>query len=190
MEGSADLHRDSRGRKALGIAAIAVASLVLGTFVGPTGTVSGVEFSPDTFQHRSFRYYQWCSIQVTPRQYHVWKSDVDQYLHDQGYVERPDDTSARWYFVKGYAPRVRGWFGEAKWMCQGIDCYSGSDRWVHWSRENPGLAEVVWPRVVTWARDEQFAAVYVLFRLTDLEQAQSIDEVEQKLVRAEEMASE
>jgi hypothetical protein len=175
---------------ALGIGFVALGIIALGCILGPTGTVGGVEFSPDIFEHRSFQYYQWCGIQLTPTRYSLWQSDVDQYLHDQGFVGSPQDINPRWYFVKGFAPHVRGWSGEAKWMCQGIDCYSGSDRWVHWSRENQELAEVVWPRVVTWARDEQFAAVYMLFRLTELEQAQTAAEIEEKLARAEELASE
>jgi hypothetical protein len=190
VEGSTDPRRDSRRRSALGIAAVVVAIIVLGGLLGPSGSVSGVEFSPDIFQHRSFRYYQWCGLQLTPTQYDVWQSNVDQYLHEQGFVGSSHDINPRWYFVKGFAPHVRGWFGDAKWMCQGIGCYSGSDRWIRWSQENPDLAEIVWPRVVTWARNEQFAEVYMLFRLVDLEQAQTVAEVEQKLARAEEMAAE
>jgi hypothetical protein len=177
-------------RTAFHVTWVTLAILVLGGILGPSGRVGGVEFSPDTFEHRSFQYVQWCGIQLTPTRHSLWQSDVDRYLHEQGFVEWPDDIEPRWYFVKGFAPHVRGWSGEAKSMCHGLGCYSGNDQWVTWSQENPELARVVWPRVVTLARNEQFATVLLLFKLTDLEQARSVADVEQKIARAEEMASE
>ena len=155
--------------------AVVATILALGWFLGPSGRVSGVEFSPDTISHRSFTYFQWCGIQCTPRQQNEWQSDVDAYLHEFGYVT-PTERK-RWHFVKGFAPGVRGWHGHAKYMCQSVGCWSGDDQWVQWSHDNPELAAIVWPQVVSWARQEKYYEIMCLFRPTELENATSTDDV-------------
>ncbi|MCO6045272.1 hypothetical protein NG895_15275 [Aeoliella sp. ICT_H6.2] len=157
-----------------------------GWFCGPSGRVTGVEFSPDLFEHRSFRYYQWCGIPITPKETHVWRTDFDAYLHDAGYIDTAGIDEPRWQLVKGFAPGVRGWSGPAKHGCQAIGCFNGDDgQWITWSSDHPELAAVAWPVIVLWVRDERYDAVYLLFyRLREsppsVEQLkQAIDELSQ-----------
>lgn len=159
---------------------------VLGWFFGPSGLVSGVEFSPERFSHRSFRYYQWCGIPITPRQTHEWRTPTDEYLHQQQLVPDTENVTTHWDFVKGSAPGVRGWHGRAKSMCQSIGCWNGDDQWLTWSKQNPELAEVVWPQVISWARDRRYDEIQGLFRFMELESATSLEEVQLKFQQAEE----
>lgn len=161
--------------------AITVSLTVLGWFLGPSGTVYGIEFSPDRFSHRSFRYYQWCGIQITPRQTHEWRSEVDDYIHEYGFASSVDVPQPRWHFVKGFAPGVRGWHGNAKYMCQSVGCWGGNDEWVKWSTDHPDLASIIWPQVVEWARNEQYYEIMTLFRFTELENAASPEDVQGKI---------
>ena len=163
------------------VGAISVSLAALGAFLGPSGIVSGVEFSPDRFLHRSFRYYQWCGIQITPRQSHEWRSAVDDYVHEHGFASNVDVQHPRWHFVKGFAPGVRGWHGNAKHMCQSLGCWDGNDEWIEWSIDHPELARMIWPQVVAWARNEQYVEIMTLFRFTELENATSPDEVQGKI---------
>src|SRR5262245_12236148 len=93
-----------------------------GYFFGPSGTATGVEFSPDRFCHRSFRYTTWCGLQLWPQETHEWRSKVDDYVHAAGFATPSVRTTPRWHFIKGFAPGVHGWSGPAKFMCQAIGC--------------------------------------------------------------------
>lgn len=172
------------------VAAIALSLAALACFVGLSGTVSGVEFSPDRFSHRSFRYYQFCGLQITPKQTREWRSHVDDYLHKHGFVSNGNSQNPRWHFVKGFAPGVRGWSGMAKYMCQSVGCWNGDDKWIKWSNERPDLAEVIWPQVVTWARNGQYDEIVTLFRLTELDLAKTPRDAREKIELAKVIAQE
>ncbi len=66
-------------------------------------------------------------------------------------------------------------------MCQSLGCWSDDDQWVQWSYNNPKLAEVVWPQVVTWARHEKYYEIKLLLQFTELEDSTSVEEVESKI---------
>ncbi|MEM9941422.1 MAG: hypothetical protein AAF939_07495 [Planctomycetota bacterium] len=166
---------------------IAAAIIALGWFVGPSGRVTVTEFSPDLISHRTFTYYQWCGIQCTPREKNVWQSDFDAYLHESGYVGPTGND--RWHFIKGFAPGIRGWHGPAKQMCKATGCWNGDDRWVRWSHANPELADVVWPQVISWARQENYNEIAYLLWITDLENATSTEEVDSKILLSIENAN-
>ena len=169
---------------ALLVITVCLVIVVLGWIFGPSGSVHGIEFSPDRFAHRSFSYYQWCGLQISPMQTREWHSKVDEYLHANGFVPRTEELTPRWDFVKGSAPFVRGWHGDAKVMCQAIGCYSGSDEWVVWSQNNPELANVVWPQVMSWARNGQYEEIACLFKFVDLDKAKTPEDVKQRIEQA------
>ncbi len=164
---------------------IIIALTVFGWVTDQSGWAHGVEFSPDLFCHRSFRYYQWCGIQVTPKQTREWRSAVDEYVHENGFVSDADVDEPRWHFVHGFAPGWRGWVGIAKPFCLGVGCWKGSDQWVKWSEDHPDLAKIVWPQVVTWARHEQYGEVRTLFHIMDQEDATSPEDIREKIRLAE-----
>lgn len=172
------------------VGTITIFFATIGWFLGPSGIVTGIEFSPDRFMHRSFRYYQWCGIQVTPRQSHEWRSKVDDYIHEHSFASDVDMPNARWHFVKGFAPGIRGWHGNAKHMCQSVGCWDGNDEWVQWSVDHPALAKIIWPQVVAWARNEQYNEIMMLFRFTNLDSSTSPEDVQLKIEKAKVYARE
>lgn len=179
-------HKRRGLRSSLGVVALIAAISAVGWLMGPTGTVYGVQFSPDRCSHRSFRYYQWCGVQVTPKQTREWRSDLDTYIQESGFAVGGNAENPRWHFVKGFAPGVRGWHGDAKYMCQSVGCWSGNDRWlIAWSKNHPDLAKVIWPQVIMWARDERYYEIMLLFRLTNLEDATSPEDIREKVKAAE-----
>lgn len=153
----------------LSIPVVLLILVAAGWLFGASGQVTGVEFSPDLFEHRSFRYYQWCGIRVTTKHTHVWRSGFDDYLHDSGYVDTTGIKEPRWQLVKGFAPHVRGWSGPAKSLCLSIGCFNGRDeRWITWSNDHPELAKVAWPALVQLSREGKYEAVWeLLFRLEE-----------------------
>lgn len=166
---------------------IAFAVLIVGPCFELSGMATGVEFSPDRFCHRSFRYFTVLGIQVTPARRLEWRSEIEDYLHANRFVPTSPD-STRWCFVKGFAPGVRGWSGNAKLACQGLGCWGGSDEWVQWSQEHPKLAKVLWPQVVSWIQQERFEEVHALLRFTDLKTAKTSQEIDDKIDAALEIA--
>jgi hypothetical protein len=163
------------------VVAIFVAVAALGWFFGPSGTVHGIEFSPDRFAHRSFRYYVWCGVPITPSRTHEFRTPVDEYVHAHGFVPDSDARSPRWDLVKGFAPHVRGWHGNAKSMCKALGCWSGSDRLVRWSTDHPDLAEIVWPKIVEWARRGEYRTISTFFSLCGFDCSTSPDDVRETI---------
>ncbi len=164
------------------VAAICVAAM-LSLLMGPTGLASAVEFSPDRFCHRSFRYYVRGGLQVWPATTTEWYSPVDRYVHDSGFVSAAFGEP-RWHLSKGFAPGVRGWHGQARRMYREIGCWAGSDRWVIWSKEHPELAKILWPQVTTWAQNERYTEIADLFEYTGLDQTASPEELLECFERA------
>lgn len=135
---------------------VAALPVGVGQLAGCNGRVTGVEYSPDLLCHRSFRYWAVCGCQVSLKETEAWRSDLDQFFLDEGYVGSEAKRPARWWFSKGFAPGVRGWHGKAKHTCFSLGCFSDRDReWVDWSRQKPNLAEALWPTVITWIREER-----------------------------------
>lgn len=174
----------SRNAKWFRNAAIAVTIITVGWFFGPSGIVQGVEFSPDLFAHRSFRYYCWCGVQISFKDHSLWRSNIDKYLHRNEFITENAGHQPRWLFVKGFAPGIRGWHGRAKYYCQGVGCWDGNDRWVQWSEKNPNLAKALWPKVIVWARQGKYDEIFYLFRYVDLESAETTNDVELKIAEA------
>ena len=170
------------------VAALFVVLVVSAEYFELAGWTTGVEYSPDLFVHRSFRYYTVLGIRLTPKRTETWMSPVDEYLHRNGFVDATASSQPRWRLVKAYAPGVRGWSGDAKWMCMGLGCWAGSDRWVKWSEQHPELAKRLWPHVVDRVRRERYDEVYYLFRMTSLEKATTPEDIDAKLRKAEELA--
>lgn len=157
-----------------------------------SGTARGVEFSPDLFKHRSFKY--WASPllpddQIGWRRTEEWTSPLEDYLHSNGYIKPVKTVDVRWDLIKGFRPGVRGWSGGAKYMCQGLGCWGeGSEKWVTWSAQHPDLAAVLWPKVIDFARSGDYYAISWLFRHGDLEKAKTSTEINKTTSMAQKMS--
>ncbi len=80
------------------------------------GKVQGVEWSPDRFAHRSFRYWEvpYLEIQVTPKQTYEHHTPLEEYLLAKSYVHESQEGRPRWRLIKGFRTGSRGWSGSAK----------------------------------------------------------------------------
>jgi hypothetical protein len=129
-----------------------------------TGIVSGSEWSPELFQSRGFRYVAVAGVQVTPKTTtEPRRTALEQYLLDEGYVAEFPAGSATWEFVRGSAPGVRGWHGDARSAYKVLGHYDddGGKTWIDWSHANPDAAKELWPEIVRRAQDRQFVDLYV-----------------------------
>lgn len=173
----------------LATAAIALALGIAGWLLG--GWASGVEWSPDRFAHRSFRYYViFGGVPDLTRsaggQRREWESELEIWLKQNGYlVKAPDD--ARWFLSKGFAPGVRGWHGPAKLVCMELGCWGGhGHQWIDWSNERPEVAAQLWPDFVRLVREENGqgmgAASYLLRVARDTKTANEYRVVADRLI--------
>ena len=177
-----------------GILLLAVAAVVLvGFFIDSTGVASGVEWSPELFRHRSFRYFQFAGIQVAPKQTDEWASDLEEYLHAERLIPKCSPDEITWEFVRGHAPGVRGWGGDAKLLCKGMGCWGrdSAKEWVEWSRCHPELAKALWPEIVQRARRHQYFEVYaaLLMYREEMRAARTAEEVREVLRRGDLVAT-
>jgi hypothetical protein len=143
------------------------AGLILLGFLFPeatqTGTVSGVEFCPQTFTHRSFKHFQAFGIQVTPRKNTEFKTAFDSFVNKQGHVSSTSTTPIQWRFIKGSAPGLRGWHGPQKSACKTIGCFSqDDDDLVRWLEANSAIAALLVPELVRAIQQEQYDYLFLL----------------------------
>jgi len=150
-----------------------------------SGPVRGLEWSPDLWRHRSFRYYQLAGIRVSPVRTSEWESVLEEYLHSEGYIPAPEGQAARWVFVHGFAPSKRGWHGPAKYTCMVFGCWGDpNEYWIRWSETHPDLARVLWPEIARLVRSGQYYPVREILS-PELEAADTPEEVRQLIRRAE-----
>jgi len=155
-----------------GLALIAVLGYVTFYF----GCISGQEFSPDTFERRSFYYFE-----IPLLGWQVWPiSRVDctgtlvSHLTGEKLiaVQKKPESSVRWdlvYATRGFDPGASrpAAQGDARILCFYLDAQD-SDRhhvWLEWSKKNPKLAAVLWPAVAKVCREELYLFVPELLGL-------------------------
>jgi len=138
------------------------------------GHVEGEEIATETFQRRTFEYYQLplIELQVSGITRVDSTGDVEEYLIKDKIIsvtkpKTPPDESLRWDLVS--ANRFGQVFsrGEAEILCHYLDSKNadGKFTWVEWSKKNPELAKIIWPAVVTVARQELYIFVPELLAL-------------------------
>ncbi len=133
-----------------------LACLGLGEFT-QSGTATHVDFSPDLFTHRTVRELYLLGYPILVLGERPWRTDLDEYLHAEGFVPGPDTAEPRWCMIKGFRPGVRGWSGRAKSFCREARCFGGeSEEWVTWSEQHPELSARLWPKVVALVRRESY----------------------------------
>jgi len=138
------------------------------------GHVHGEEIATETFQRRKFEYFQLPVIELQISG--IVRTDSTGVLEDHlikkkiisvAKVKTPPDESIRWDLVT--ANRLGKIFkrGEAEILCHYLDAVNadGDNLWVEWTDENPELAKVVWPAVVSVAQQELYIFVPELLEL-------------------------
>ena len=160
-------------RLLLTLAVLAGAALVTLIATLMFGSVYGTEFAPDTFERRSYFYYELpvVRLQVTPVQRVTSRSTLEQALIDRKYVQ-PINPPKRWDLIRAY--RVNGLWrqGDAEILAEYLDVHDDKGpHWLEWSDREPKLAAIFWPEVAKQARAELYILMPDLFELA----AQSTD---------------
>lgn len=134
-----------------------------------TGSVSGTEFSPDTFERRFYTYVEipFFHIQISPIIRERLPSALLKHLKNNNYITEAEILNPRWDIIyesrlKPNSPRC-----DARLLWQYLDRQNaGAEQsWLRWSKENPKLAKVFWPAIAKVARMKHYLLVPELFRL-------------------------
>jgi len=138
------------------------------------GHVRGEEIASETFQRRTFEYFQLpvIELQISGITRTDSTGDLENYLIDKKIIsvaktKIPPDESIRWDLVRGNRFGTVFKRGEAEILCHYLDTHDADQKnvWVEWSKENPKLAKVIWPAVVSVAQQELYILVPELLEL-------------------------
>jgi hypothetical protein len=134
------------------------------------GAVHGVEFCPQTFERRSYSFYELpvVGVQVTAVRHDDLPAAAETFLTSQKFVTPPGGGKQDWHIVVGSrGPRLQR-KGDAAILVQYLDAKDSKDmhRWVQWSEDHPSLAKIFWPAVQQLARHELYVFIPDLFELT------------------------
>jgi len=156
-------------RIAFGVLGLFLIGIVLLYAVLYFGSVSGEEFSPDSFHRRRFAYLELPLIgaQLTPIRHTDTTGDLENYLAVQKLFPKPTEPKNRWHLVSASRGTRGHAQGDAGILCQYLDAIN-KDRdsiWLKWSEDHVEMAKVLWPAVADVARHELYSFVPELFVL-------------------------
>jgi hypothetical protein len=159
------------------VAIVGVSFVIMGVLLIPRGCGYRFEFSPDLLTFRTSKFVVrecFCYSQ---------KVSSDSPLLELIKKYRPNDKlvpdRVRWTLVWGEKPNTTGWRGPGgKWHRRGYDSSV-----IEWSKENPEIADVFWPRVVLLLRAEEYSVVEILLRNLEKTRIDTIDLAIDKLLQ-------
>lgn len=135
------------------------------------GRIYGEEFSPNSFQRRTFFYYELplLQIQLTPIYRNESTNPLERLLVREGLVGSDDSSDLRWDLVRAQQGARSMDFGDANILCDYLDARDGNNRllWQQWTEENPELAKVLWATVDRLAEEQLYLLVPDVFALAD-----------------------
>jgi hypothetical protein len=138
------------------------------------GAVHGTEFCPQTFERRSYSYYELplAHIQMTGERHADLTGDTEKCVTTNKFVSVGNGKKDWHVLVGSRGTRLRR-PGDAGILMQYLDAEESSsmNRWVRWSDEHGPLAKVFWPAVQRLALREMYIFMPELFDL-----AKSIDD--------------
>lgn len=185
------LHR--RPFKIIAFSGAALATVVIfGHLTDHCYYTHGGQFSPDTFHKRSYQAYVLGPVTI-PLSARKYETVVGRYLVEKGYVDA-DATDVRWYRTGGSQV---GWtflgcsFGTpVASIAADFDDEHG-ERLVAWSEREPELANIFWPRIIAWIREDRCADAAELLDLWKYgDDPATVDEVEALFEEAKRLADE
>lgn len=147
------------------------------------GSVTGTEFSPQTFQLQRYRFWRipGLRLQVTPT---VRDALTEPFAGDftvQKWLAIDPQQPVEWHRLEDSVlggtpecdPRILREY-------LGFDRYStDKPRWQAWSHDHPELADVLWPLVSTAAQRKQYYVIPDIFRVA--ETSDSPDDLREKI---------
>lgn len=165
------------------------------------GCVQGIEFSPDTFDSRTFVYYEVPLIRV--RVTGVYRDNISgglqQTVGGANFTPASAIDPPRWHLVamtKGstyyqddalilyrYMQNYSHLMTNSSTLTVGQN--SAAEFWMDWTRDHDKLAKVFWPTIAEVCRQELYTFTPALFaraeQLTATEPEPSVEEFEQSL---------
>jgi hypothetical protein len=132
------------------------------------GAVHGREFCPQTFERRSYSYYELplVHIQMTGERHEDLTGDTEKHVTSNKYIT-PLAGKKDWHVLVGsHGTRMRQ-PGDAGILMQYLDAEESSNvyRWVRWSEQHDNLAKVFWPAVQRVSLHDMYLFVPELFDL-------------------------
>jgi hypothetical protein len=134
------------------------------------GGVHGTEFCPQTFERRSYSYYELpiLRIQVTGERHEDLTGATELCLTSHKYITPAASGKQDWHVLVGSRGTRLRRPGDAGLLIEYLDAKESDDyhRWARWSEEHDALAKVFWPAVQQLAMNEQYVYLPDLFDLT------------------------
>jgi hypothetical protein len=161
-----------------GILGILAVTLLVYVLTLMFGGVHGTEFSPQTFERRSYSFYELplVGVQVTAIRHDDMTGVVETFLTSNSYIATPPAGRPQdWHIIVGSRGTKLLRKGDASILIQYLDSKDSADyhRWVKWSEDNPKLAKVFWPAVQRLAEHDLYIFIPDLF----LQAKQQVDAV-------------
>ena len=156
----------------IGIAVVSLAILgavTLGLFITTVwlGGVAGTEFCPQTFERRTFTFFEipWIGIQVTGIRRDDNTGLVELHIIKEKYVVPIETEPKIWHLATLYRTSGKTTTGDANLLLTYLSAKQekGEPAWLNWSEDNPELAKVFWPVVAKAAREENYVVMPELF---------------------------
>lgn len=151
--------------------------LTLAVFIATIsfGAVHGTEFCPQTFERRSYSYYELpvLGIQVTGERLEDLTGDTEKTIASKGYISTPKGGKQDWHVLFGSRGTRQRRPGDAGILMQYLDATDvGSNlRWEEWTEKHDEQAKILWPALQQLALAELYVFVPDLFeaakRLSD-----------------------
>ncbi|MBW8883472.1 MAG: hypothetical protein JF612_01570 [Planctomycetia bacterium] len=133
------------------------------------GAVHGTEFCPQTFERRSYSYYELplVHLQMTGERHEDLTGDTEKHVTSNKYITQAGSGKKDWHVLIGSRGTRLRRPGDAGILLQYLDAEESNNvyRWVRWSEQNNNLAKVLWPAVQRVALHDMYIFVPDLFEL-------------------------
>jgi hypothetical protein len=133
------------------------------------GGVHGTEFCPQTFERRSYSFYELpiLHIQMTGERNDDLTGDTEKCITTNKFIPTPTSPKKDWHVLVGSRGTRLRRPGDAGILLQYLDAEESSNvyRWVAWSDKNNELAKVLWPAVQRLAIREMYVFLPEVFDL-------------------------
>ena len=153
------------------------------------GAVHGTEFCPQTFERRSYSYYELplVRIQITGEKHEDVTGDTEKAIAANNWIPAPSTAKSDWHVLVGSRGTRLRRPGDAGILMKYLDATQESNdrRWLRWSDDHKELAKVFWPAVQQLALREMYLFVPDAFDLAKrIDDANELDSQLHQLIAA------
>ena len=128
-----------------------------------SGEIEGEEFSPDTFDRRSFNYNKMPLFGWVLRKREVIASSdpVSQHLIAGGYITPVQNDPQTWVLVWDSKTGSNSVDFDARFLVKILDMRDTNNDlvWLNWTMDHDKCAKILWPQVAKLARDGEYWAI-------------------------------